>query len=573
LTGRFAHQSEYSIRAILFSLLTILACADVAPPPGGPVDRTGPYLLGSEPASGAVNVPIGNRIKLYFSEATIPPATDQPIFIAPRQEEKARIKWKSNWVELILEEDFAPDQTYIVSVSSDLKDLRGNAIDSSLVIAFSTGSSIDSGVVAGYVFAGGQPSGGVWMALYQADLFAGRENDSTLYDSLYPTYLTHTTQTGRFEFKYLPQKEYRLVGFRDANRSERFNPFREQFALPDRDIIVGGELDLDDLQMEMTSHDTTRIGPISAGYTTDRLLKLRFSRPLELSQLKADLSLATVRSLTETDVSVPVMSLLESDLDQSATLELDAGLLKSGAYRVEVLFDTLRPPVVFDSVVVEPVADRQPPQVVRFYPDNKPRFAAEIDIRAVFSEPLDIGLITAGTFVLEDDDEQAVPLTLEWQDRLHLRLHPVKLQPGKQYRLAVTEFEVADLSGNLLGDSLRHYRFSVLGSDSVGWVSGEIAMELPDREFDPIVLSFKGLAVDGRRGGKQAETVVTKTTFKIELPAGKYLMSGFVDSDGDGKRLAGSVFPWRLAETLAHYPDTITVRPRFETTGLTFVFK
>ena len=181
--------------------------------------------------------------------------------------------------------------------------------------------------------------------------------------------------------------------------------------------------------------------------------------------------------------------------------------------------------------------------------------------------------MTAGSFVLEDEEEQAVPLTLRWEDRLHLRLIPDKLQPGRQYRLAVTEFEIADLSGNLLGDSLRHYRFSTLGSDSVGSVSGKIAMELPDREFDPIVLSFKELAVGGRRGGKQIELVITKPAFRIELAAGKYLMSGFVDSDSDGKRLAGSIFPYRLSETLALYPDTIIVRPRFETTGITFVFK
>ena len=195
------------------------------------------------------------------------------------------------------------------------------------------------------------------MALYQADLFVGRENDSTLYDSLYPTYLTHTTQTGRFEFKYQPQKEYRLVGFRDANRSERFNPFREQFALPDRPIVIDGVLDLDELRMELTSMDTATVGAISAGYTADRLLKLRFSRPLELAQLKADLSLVTVRSLTETDLSLPVISLLESDLEQSAILELDACLLKSGDYRLELLFDTLRDPIVFDSVIVQPTAD------------------------------------------------------------------------------------------------------------------------------------------------------------------------------------------------------------------------
>jgi hypothetical protein len=59
----------------------------------------------------------------------------------------------------------------------------------------------------------------------------------------------------------------------------------------------------------------------------------------------------------------------------------------------------------------------------------------------------------------------------------------------------------------------------------------------------------------------------------VDLPGGKYLMSGFIDSDLDGERDNGSIHPFRLAETAASYPDTISVRPRFETTGITFEFR
>jgi hypothetical protein len=59
----------------------------------------------------------------------------------------------------------------------------------------------------------------------------------------------------------------------------------------------------------------------------------------------------------------------------------------------------------------------------------------------------------------------------------------------------------------------------------------------------------------------------------VDLPGSKYLLSGFIDSDLDGKKGKGSIDPFRLAETSASYPDTIAVRPRFETAEIKFEFK
>jgi hypothetical protein len=61
--------------------------------------------------------------------------------------------------------------------------------------------------------------------------------------------------------------------------------------------------------------------------------------------------------------------------------------------------------------------------------------------------------------------------------------------------------------------------------------------------------------------------------FKIDVPAGKYLVSGFLDTDGDGRRGLGSAVPYRFSETVLVYTDTIAVRARFETAGVQLEFK
>ncbi|MCH7691762.1 MAG: hypothetical protein IIA17_12070, partial [candidate division Zixibacteria bacterium] len=57
-------------------------------------------------------------------------------------------------------------------------------------------------------------------------------------------------------------------------------------------------------------------------------------------------------------------------------------------------------------------------------------------------------------------------------------------------------------------------------------------------------------------------------TFYIDLPAGKYLLSGYIDEDDSGRRGKGSVWPYTFAETYFKYDDTISVRARFETAGI-----
>jgi len=73
-------------------------------------------------------------------------------------------------------------------------------------------------------------------------------------------------------------------------------------------------------------------------------------------------------------------------------------------------------------------------------------------------------------------------------------------------------------------------------------------------------ISFKNLK------GKQSYHLQLLTkTFKIDLPAGKYILSGYIDEDDSGGRGKGSVLPYTFAETYFKYDDTISVRARFET--------
>ena len=148
---------QFAVTSFIILLILFAACAEVVTPPGGPEDKQGPYLLESEPENGALNVPPGNTITMYFSERIVKPRLGQAVFVSPRPTEQPEVKFKPDRIIVTLPDSFQVNQTYVISVSSAVTDLRNNRLDTGVTVAFSTGDVIDSGRVAGVLFKeGGQ---------------------------------------------------------------------------------------------------------------------------------------------------------------------------------------------------------------------------------------------------------------------------------------------------------------------------------------------------------------------------------------------------------------------------------
>ncbi len=549
---------------IILSLLLAYGCAEIGRPPGGEVDRLAPELVSSYPENGALEVLPGREIEILFTERVAEPSRGRPVFISPRQAKEPKVKWSGERLRIILEEPFVADQTYIVSVSSEVKDLRGNRLDSAVSIAFSTGGAIDTGRVAGKVLRSGKEAVGMLVGLYDPQALG----DSAIYDSVYPTYLTSTSKSGEFAFPFLPEGEYRLIGFEDKNRDERLNPGREEFALPDREIFVGGDLPVDSLVMSMTKYDTLSPAILTAVGTRDNLVRIRLNKPVTMSLLGSHPSNLLLRPLDDSLRVYPAHGLLEADQEESATLTAYLGELPEGEYAVELTYSVDQPPLRFDSLSFEVQEDDALPTIVGFEPDEKPQFVQQIEMQMRFSEPIDTSRLSDQSFVLWQGEGTPVNLSWKWKDPFRLEFASSDLAAGQKYRLDATEFELIDLTGNVLGDSLKSYPFATLNDDSLGSASGETSVLIADRVDSPVQLTFKSVT-----DGRIFDVAVDNKKFDLILPPGKYLLSGFIDHDTNEERFDGSLFPFRLAETQAFHADTVAVRARFETAGIVFEFK
>lgn len=549
------------IVATALAAAIVCSCAEVRPPSGGPPDKTPPGLVSSVPASGEVGVTGEPKIRIKFSEP-VQAGTGPQLFISPRPSRKPKVKWHGDELSVALPDPLAPNQTYVIQVSAATADLRGNKLDSAVIIAFSTGSTIDSGIIAGQVTQNGSAAAGAALALYAIS----SDSTSLDYDSVNADYMTVSNQKGAFEFRFLPRRLFRMVAFSDKNRNERFNPKTEPYGLSDRPIQVGGPLSLSDLSLEITVVDTALPQVLSAIHTQNRVVRVRISKEIPLAYVKihAD-SVVLIDSATQT-IRHQLLAFAESEDSVASSLTLYFGDLADGAYEMRLPYDSLKPVLIAPRVLVKSGRDKEAPTVTSWRPGDKPLFVPAIRVGLTFSEPIDSGSPSAGALTLSENDKDTVAIALKWSDPFHLIVTPAKLRAGANYRLDLFGAGVADRAGNPVADSLRSFRFSTMTEDSLGSVAGTITVTIPGRESDPVVL----LLQDIKRKARYRWSIASRE-FRFDLPAGKYLLSGFVDSNHDGVRSAGTLVPFGPAEPLATMPDTIAVRARFETAGIEFV--
>jgi hypothetical protein len=144
------------------------------------------------------------------------------------------------------------------------------------------------------------------------------------------------------------------------------------------------------------------------------------------------------------------------------------------------------------------------------------------------------------------------------------------LSGNTRYQVKILGRGVSDLLGNLSAiDSAFISGFVTLDPNEVGTVSGSVRLaEKPEHKL--IIWSLWPL---GEKGLPLHITLALPGSFRFErvLP-GKYLLGGYMDIDGNQILSPGQPVPFSPLEPFALYPDTIRVRPRWETEEVELIF-
>jgi hypothetical protein len=295
--------------APLTLLVTLLGCARIEPPPGGPPDVDPPRIVATLPESLATLADFDGEAEFQFDEVVSEGGAasqgagtgdlERLVLLSPTTR-VPDVEWRRTRITVKPDEGWRPGRVYRVELLPGVTDLRRNRSDEGAVITFSTGGPAPASRLEGQVFdwnSSRPAASALVVALLQPDSLP---------------YLALADSSGRFSLGPLPAGDYLVTGVLDQNRNRRADG-REAFDTTRVRARAAGPVAVGELWTFV--HDTTppRITGVSVGDTLSAIIEL--SQPLApgLRLRPADASLAVLPDSTP----LPVVSILPKPLDDS----------------------------------------------------------------------------------------------------------------------------------------------------------------------------------------------------------------------------------------------------------------
>jgi hypothetical protein len=215
----------------LFYLIFNTSCANQGMPVGGIKDTIPPVVVKTIPSLRGTNYK-GSDVRFTFDEYIISDAIGEKLVISPPMKKKPVIKMKGKTLIIEFAQDLKKETTYSLDFKDAVADNNEKNPIKDLRFSFSTGSTIDSLRVAGYVKDAltQEPVEKVLVLLY-------RQLDYTAFVDSIPDYIGTTDVDGLFLIDNVAKGSYRLYALTDADNSLTYNQKTERIAFADSIIV------------------------------------------------------------------------------------------------------------------------------------------------------------------------------------------------------------------------------------------------------------------------------------------------------------------------------------------------
>ena len=574
---------------IIIAAAVMYSCANIGNPSGGPIDKTPPIFMRSNPTPNAVNVK-DRKIEIFFDEIVTLKDPSTKIIVSPAQTEMPRMSALGRKVTVELVDSLLPNTTYTIDFSNSIQDNNeGNAIDN-FAFAFSTGSVIDSMRVSGYVLDSRtlEPMQSVVVGL-QSNLA-----DSAFHkEKLQRVALTN--DRGQFTIRNVSPGSYHIFALKDLDRDYKFGNPTEDIAFLDSIIVpsIGSREAADTVYNDLNEIDTIMRATRPAYFPNDILLSM-FNEDRKSQYLANNLRVDSTRiSLTFAAASdtLPSLSIVgRNDVpDQWYTLER--------SQTNDTLTYWIRPPhlVSADTLMVATTYLRTDTasnlswgtdtlkftfQRQKAKKKNKNEETDSLEqIRFMELHPLANGtqevyaplLLQTGTPIerysreafhlqrkLQNDtifypaEIKSIALRDSTLNRRDLMLK-VDWEPGAAYKLAVDSLAMTDIYG--LQTKPLKVDFNVRKMEEYG----NIVFNIPAVRDSAIVELLDG-----------TEKIVLRAPVKshraelLNLLPGKYYARLFIDRNGNGKYDTGNYDMHLQPEETVYYPGAINLKKNWD---------
>lgn len=202
---------------VLFLCLIAPSCANRGQgPQGGPKDTIPPVVLHEMPANGSLNSKV-KEIEVTFDELILAENTMENVIISPPQTKLPEIKSRGKKLVVVFNEDLIDSTTYTIDFGNSIVDNNEKNPLRGYTYAFSTGPTIDSLQISGYLLNAEDlnPVEGCLVGLH-ADL------SDTAFTSKPFTRVTRTDSVGYFTIKNIKEGQYKIFALNDLSRDYIF---------------------------------------------------------------------------------------------------------------------------------------------------------------------------------------------------------------------------------------------------------------------------------------------------------------------------------------------------------------
>lgn len=512
--------------------LTVLACARIEAPSGGPEDDTPPVLVSIDPEPGPGH-PDLRRIVLRYDERLGESTAELALY--PALESVTAVSGKSITIELA---EPLSSGVLVVHVPATLSDAHGNQTGTACEMAWGGADTLPSSAILMSFTrqAGGVPSGRVIADVEARDGSLVRRTSA---DS------TYSAVAG-----WLGPGEYAVTAYEDPDYS--FTWESEAEAGADTVVQLGSG---DTLHLSMVLSVVDTVGPrLSDAQIVDmHHLVVTFSEQVRLPA--QDLLPFRLRDTTGTPV--PVLGAWKTGARDQRSLVLATGRTGAGRFVLveEGMIDMMGNEGLPDSLELEG-SDSLSTDTLRIRSTYPAPGAVDVPpagpFSFSFSDWVDPDSVASHLSLVRITDLSKVPVELGMDDGRSFLFSPLTEMTGEeQYRISL-DSGLVDLQGNAM--PAQSWSFVPAWGSEPGSLEGHIS---GGRE---VVLQ---VAPAGQSGGALLFSVPGSGTYSAgPVPAGRYTVTAYGDLNGNG------IWDGAAGEPYGAAPGVVLVRPGLVTTGV-----
>lgn len=545
------------IRVFGFTLagFFLWTCASQAPPPGGPKDEEPPTVVYTKPEPGSTNIDPKTEIVIEFSEYLNRRSVKPSIFISPFIEEGFEVDVSRRTITITFKEPLTDSTTYIVTLRTAITDLRGNKLAQSFQLAFSTGNRIDQGRIAGRVYRRDLPKGDVSIIAY-------RKDDVTL-DSLLsrrPDYIANPNEQGRFAFANMRLGDYLIMALQDKNSNYYYDPGEWTGIPPDTFWAVRDTMLTEALQMQMFQYPADSLVLTKVEQTNHHQMTIGFNRPL-----KSPPSLNNFQFIGEDTLSPVSLARGEAKGEffiehykttpDSMYLFLVKDLL--GAFGLPFGKERNRRDI---TISTEP--DTLPLQAPGFSIEDSTTNVSQ-KTGFVVRFPRAVQQLSPDS-LLRISGVDSTLFDIAWEDGQTLVAQPDSLWPAETWvNWTFVDSLVRDFRDSTYSDTVTNGSFRIEPGTEYGIISGTV--DAPEKWVDKL---RKVQALNTEKDVQFRTHINPNGRFQLRrLPAGEYRLESYYDQDSSESYSFGRPTPFVPSEYFVIFPDTVSVRARWESSG------